>query len=248
MTKNRYSRVALLGLALGAGAMFAAILAGFGHRADLWTYRTGFSILRVAAWTGLGGAVIALIGCFLASRPGRRGVVLAAIGLIAGLLTYGVPSTGLKKARFLPKIHDITTDTANPPAFVAALAVREAAKARNSTVYAGDKIASAQRKAYPDIVTQKRPEPPARLFDRVLGVIRDSGWEVLAEDRRKGHIEATATTFWFGFKDDMVFRIVPDGGTGSLLDIRSVSRVGRSDAGANAARIRQFLKDLDTGN
>ncbi len=66
------------------------------------------------------------------------------------------------------------------------------------------------------------------------------GWEIIAVHEPVGKIEATAQTFWFGFKDDIIVRIQPDS-TGSLVDVRSVSRVGVSDLGANARRIRKYL-------
>ncbi len=68
------------------------------------------------------------------------------------------------------------------------------------------------------------------------------GWKIVDENQAEGRIEATATTRWFGFKDDVVIRIAPSGGNGSRVDVRSVSRVGRSDVGTNARRIRAFLK------
>ena len=70
------------------------------------------------------------------------------------------------------------------------------------------------------------------------------GWQIVDANREEGRIEATATTRWFGFKDDIVIRIVPTAAQGSRLDIRSVSRVGKSDAGTNACRIRAFRKKL----
>jgi hypothetical protein len=244
MTKPPISRIALLGLVIGIGALAAVMLAGIGTRADLWDFRTGFGILRPAAWTGLGAVAIGIIGLVIALRATRRGIAFAMVGIAAGALAYGVPATGLKKARFLPKIHDISTDTANPPLFVAALEARKKAKAKNSTDYAGEKIAELQRKAYPDIVTLKRTELAEQLFEKALATAKSEGWEILSADKAKGRIEAIDTTFWFGFKDDIVIRIASDGATGSLLDIRSVSRVGRSDAGANAARIRRFIVAL----
>ena len=241
MTKRPLSKIAVFGLMLGLGALLAAILAGVGTRADLWSYRMGLGILRYAAWTGLGGATVALIGCFAASAPARRGLALAATGAIAGLLAYAVPASGLNKARSVPRIHDITTDTATPPAFIAALEARKKSNAQNSAVYAGEAIATQQRKGYPDIKPLTVKEEPARLFDRALALARKSGWDILASDKDSGRIEATDTTLWFGFKDDIVIRIQADGSGGSRLDIRSVSRVGRSDAGTNAARIRHYI-------
>jgi uncharacterized protein (DUF1499 family) len=67
-------------------------------------------------------------------------------------------------------------------------------------------------------------------------------WKIVDENQAEGRIEATATTLWFGFKDDVVIRIAPSPGNGTRVDIRSVSRVGLSDLGTNARRIRTFLK------
>jgi len=125
------------------------------------------------------------------------------------------------------------------------LPIRQAANAANSTEYGGKKIADLQKKSYPDIVTQKRAESREAVFQRALEIVRGSGWEILAEDPNAGRIEATDTTFWFGFKDDIVIRVRADGPNSALLDIRSISRVGRSDAGANAARIRNFIRELN---
>ena len=69
------------------------------------------------------------------------------------------------------------------------------------------------------------------------------GWHIVAAKSEEGRIEATATTLWFGFKDDVVIRIMPTA-AGSRLDIRSKSRVGLSDVGVNAARIREFVAAL----
>ena len=86
---------------------------------------------------------------------------------------------------------------------------------------------------------------PADAFKRALQAARDMGWEIVAADAAAGRIEATDTTFWFGFKDDVVIRVEADG-AGSRVDLRSVSRVGVGDVGANAARIRAYLRTLGT--
>jgi uncharacterized protein (DUF1499 family) len=97
--------------------------------------------------------------------------------------------------------------------------------------------------AYPDLGPKMLPYPPGVAFERVLVAARQMGWEIIDADAAEGRIEASDTTFWFGFVDDVVIRIAPDG-EGSRVDVRSVSRVGRSDVGANAKRIRTFLKKL----
>jgi uncharacterized protein (DUF1499 family) len=88
--------------------------------------------------------------------------------------------------------------------------------------------------------------PPAQAFDRALAAARAMSWEIVASDPAQGRIEATATTFWFGFKDDIVVRIAAEG-AGSRLDVRSLSRIGKSDVGANARRIRDYLAKVKAG-
>ena len=120
-------------------------------------------------------------------------------------------------------IHDITTDTENPPVFVSVLALRK--NAPNSAIYGGPEIAEQQHAAYPDIRPLVSDLPPAKAFERSLSVARQMGWKIVDENPAEGRIEATATTRWFGFKDDVVLRIAPAAGNGSRVDIRSVSRV-----------------------
>ena len=80
-------------------------------------------------------------------------------------------------------------------------------------------------------------------FARARAAAQDMGWEIVSADPARGHIEAVATTFWFGFKDDVTVRVTPQGET-SRIDVRSRSRVGRGDAGTNASRIRRYLAKL----
>jgi hypothetical protein len=153
----------------------------------------------------------------------------------------GVPWYWQRRAREVPPIHDISTDTADPPEFVAILPLR--ADAPNPAEYGGPAIAAAQQQAYPDLQPLALPRPPEAVFGRAVEAARRAGWEIVASDSAAGRIEATATTGWFGFKDDVVVRIRP-ANEGSRVDVRSVSRVGRSDVGTNARRIRAYLVDL----
>jgi uncharacterized protein (DUF1499 family) len=136
-------------------------------------------------------------------------------------------------------IHDITTDTANPPQFDAILKLRK--QASNSVDYGGKEVADQQHKAYPDIAPQVLDLAPDQAFERSLKAARDLGWTIISRNEEKGLIEATDTTFWFGFADDIVIRISPQD-RGSRIDLRSLSRVGKSDVGTNAKRVREFLK------
>jgi uncharacterized protein (DUF1499 family) len=143
----------------------------------------------------------------------------------------------------VPVIHNISTDTLDPPTFDKLVAVREAEGA-NPLVYDAEVLAEQQQEAYPDVMTLASTQSTDQLFAQTVSVLQDLGVEVVNEDAAAGVIEATDTTFWFGFKDDVVVRI-RDTANGSIVDVRSVSRVGRSDLGANAKRIRAILRGLE---
>ena len=232
--------IAPLGLAVALISALAALLSGLGHRWEWWDYRFGFTVLKWAAWGGIAGAAISLCACLLSA--GRKRALLAGLlGVAIGVPAFGLPWTMRYQARDLPPIHDITTDTANPPQFAAILPLRK--NAANSAEYGGDKIAALQKKGYPDIIPLVIEAPPAAAFERALRVARESGWKIVAATPAQHRIEATARTLLFGFRDDVVIRVTP-AGDGSRIDIRSVSRVGRSDLGANARRIRGFLNAM----
>jgi len=229
-------------LLLGVIAAVLLLAAGPGTRFDLWDYRTGFQLMRWAAFAGLAAAGLASVMLLL---PGTRRAGLAGllVALALGLGAAFVPWNALRQARALPPIHDITTDTGRPPEFVAILPLRAAAP--NPAAYGGPEVARAQAGAYPDLRTQRMDAAPADAFKRALQAARSMGWEIVAADAAAGRIEATDTTFWFGFKDDVVIRVEADG-AGSRVDVRSVSRVGVGDVGANARRVRAYLRALGT--
>jgi len=188
------------------------------------------------------GAIALLLSLVALVRPGGKGMAL--VGLVLGLIAAGMPVKSIYTAKHSP-IHDVSTDRDNPPQFVAVLPVRAAAKAANSTDYDA-KTAELQKETYPDIGPLHLNMPAAQAFDRALAAARDAGWEIVATDPAQGRIEATATTFWFGFKDDIVVRVAAEG-NGSRLDVRSLSRIGHSDVGANAHRIREYLAKVKAG-
>ena len=141
----------------------------------------------------------------------------------------------------MPAIHDITTDTENPPEFDLILDFRK--DALNSSEYGGPEISSQQEKAYPDIKPALIEVTPDQAYEICLKTAKEMNWDIVNAKVDKRLIEATDRTFWFGFKDDIVIRITPSGKS-SRVDVRSVSRVGRSDVGTNAKRIRKYLKKL----
>jgi len=228
--------IAVVAVVVSAAAVLLLLAAGPGTRMGLWTFRTGFQMLRYAVYGGMGGAALALVALVVG---GRRG--LAALALVLGLVTILHPWQLRRSAQSKPPIHDITTDTDNPPPFVAVVPLRR--DAANPVAYGGPEIAAQQEKAYPDIKAAVLGVPPAQAFDRALDAAKKQGWEIVAAVPAEGRIEATDTTRWFGFKDDVVVRVRPEG-AGSRVDVRSVSRVGRGDVGTNARRIRGFLDAL----
>jgi uncharacterized protein (DUF1499 family) len=239
------NHVAELGLGLAIFAGVAAIFSGFGTRWGWWDYKSGLILLKVAALCGgVAGIVSLLVGVF--ARREHRGKIffIAAAGILIGLLTVGIPWSWAHRAGQLPLIHDITTDTINPPQFKSIMPLR--INAENTVVYKGLETASQQRRAYPDIRPLVLPISPVSSFNIALATAKNMGWQIINSNAEEGRIEAVATTFWFGFKDDIVVRVTPEL-NGSRVDIRSTSRVGLSDIGTNAERIRTFLQKMKNG-
>ena len=139
-------------------------------------------------------------------------------------------------------IHDITTDMISPPAFV--FIRPEDGYRINSLVYPGEEVSAVQRKAYPDISTFFTSEPGRKVFQASLFTAGLMGWEIIAQDLANFRFEAVAKTPLFGFTDDIAVRITPSEQGSTAVDVRSVSRVGISDLGTNARRIREFFSLL----
>lgn len=248
----------LAGLALVAGLAIGGVslASAMGIWLGLWDFRTGFAMLQfvgdfgrtVAAAALVAGVAVYLLGRRQAADGATRHAALALIGAIAAGLGYYVPASYVPGAgENIPPIHDISTDTVNPPEFVAVLALR--ADAPNTTVYGGsdgmtpERLAELTIGAYPNLTTRMFSDPPDAVFERALAAAQGLGWELVAQAPAEGRIEATDTTFWYRFKDDVVIRIQP-AANGTTVDARSVSRVGRGDAGTNARRLRAFFDAL----
>lgn len=228
-----------------AGATIVAallvLLAGPLHRIGI-DFRPLFAMMRYAAIAAGIGALVCAVAAFVARKGGdRRAFMLALAGVGAGLIAFLVPLGLMTKARSVPPIHDISTDTLDPPRFVAILPLR--AEAPNPAEYAGASVAAQQTAAYPTIRTLVLDTPPDQAYSRALAGAAALGWEIVAAVPAEGRIEATDTTAWFGFKDDVVIRIRPQGAA-SRVDVRSKSRVGMSDLGANAERIGRLMERL----
>ncbi len=228
----RWTRWAAWGAAAGSTAVVAA---PFG-------YRVG-APLGVASLLLVGGLLAAALSGFLLVVRMVRETGLrdreAGAALAAAVFVGAFPVAALVSGRGAPPIHDITTDPGNPPAFIAAVALNTPGRTDYDAA-----VAERQQAAYPNLGPARLPLAPAVAFERALTVVREMGWELLAADVDARRIEATDRSFWFGFADDIVVRITPDGDTGSRVDVRSLSRVGVGDLGANARRVRAFVAAL----
>ena len=174
---------------------------------------------------------------------GRQGRALAIVALIVNGLVAIPPALLYERAQQLPHIHDVSTDTADPPKFVAVLPLR--AGARNAVDYS-PQAGVEQKRGYPDIAPLRLAASPVDAFERVARVVGSMGWDVVSAVPDEMRVEATDTSWLFGFKDDVVIR-VRSTRDGSVVDVRSLSRVGGSDFGVNAKRVRALLRKIGAG-
>lgn len=231
------SPAAMLALALALAMASAAVVvgAGIGARRGAWDFLIG---LRAAEWA-VWGAAAALALALAALARGRRSRGAWVTGLLAIVLSVPLVFVGAQwkiAERIYPPINDISTDTANAPVFW---------DVPTPTDYPGRQVAELQRAAYPDLVTLELPTPPAQAYERALALVRERGWTVVASVPEEGRIEATVESRLYGFVDEVGIRVQPRG-EGSIVDVRSRSRLGRIDRGVNAKRIRALLADLRT--
>ena len=232
-----------LGTAMIVGALLAVLAIGlmmFGARLGFWQPIVGFGLIR-NYMNPIGYAVAGLAAIGLVYQLVLRnnaGAVKAGVALFIGVLIlaptiYGKFQTPVR----YPPIHDISTDTVNPPEFLVLDDSRSGAS--NTLVYGGTEVAEHQAKAYPDIAPIESSLSASEAFAEALNIGKKMGWEIVAQDQSSLRFEATARTPIYQFADDIVVVVTPTEGA-SRIDIRSVSRVGRSDRGVNAARIREF--------
>jgi uncharacterized protein (DUF1499 family) len=197
-------------------ALAAALFGALLAAASGPAVRTGLASFTVGILMLAAAGLLGFAGALLALwRGGRVGRALTA--LVVGLALAAIPAGAYVQARSVPRINDISTDP--------------------------QEQSEESRRAYPDIQPLRLKVAPNIAFERAKGAIEQSGWQLVREDASAGRLEAVATTFWFGFKDDVIVRVAADGG-GSRVDVRSKSRVGKGDLGTNAQRIRTYQRRL----
>jgi uncharacterized protein (DUF1499 family) len=234
--------LSLLGLGLAVASLLCLLVSGPGYRLGLWQFSAGIALVKAAGYISATASVVCLAGFVVwQTELFPQGLVPAIVGFVIASGVLGLTLKWKHNLASVPYIHDITTDTEHPPLFVAVLPLR--AGADNSAAYGGPDIAEQQKKGYPDLKPGFVSRPPVAAFPEALQAAIEMGWKIVASEPASLRIEATDTTPWFGFKDDVVIRLSPTP-TGSRIDVRSVSRVGKSDVGTNARRITAYLTRL----
>ncbi|MCP5382787.1 MAG: DUF1499 domain-containing protein [Kordiimonadaceae bacterium] len=240
--KKRPSRFATVVLIIALLGGLAALLMLFGASMGLWEPLAGFRYSRMynnnIGYVVSGLSVLCLL--YLLTQKKLMGKKKAILSLIIGLaILFPVIKSKVTETVKYPPIHDITTDTVNPPQFITLTDDRPGA--RNTLVYGGPEIAAQQTAAFPDIKPIMSDLSPDQAYQKALSVGKAMGWEIVSMDPSKHRFEGTARTPFFKFVDDTVV-VVSEMPTGSRIDVRSVSRVGVGDIGVNAKRIRKFIE------
>lgn len=244
-TRSWWARATLIGSMIALVLLF---LGPVGTRIGIWGFQTGLLVM-IPAGTLLAaiGLLVALISLFVSKKRGFAGdppALFTSIAICAVILvTMGLQ---FQKGTSVPAIHNISTDLSDPPRFTAVI-IEARGEGSNPLKYDAEKIGPQQQAAYPEVTTLIVSQSGAATLSSAVAVLEDMGLEVVNVDEEAGIVEATETTFWFGFKDDLVVRVRETAG-GSEVDVRSVSRVGLSDLGANAARIQQVLGALKSAS
>ena len=241
------SRLAVWARRMALFSLAAAVLA-------IIILRSGLLEIWPALATFVGALALAVVALLLALaafvviwREGLEGMgyALTAIGIAVALLAF--PTYLVAKSYKLPRLYDITTDPLDPPRYEALARIRP--RDANPIIYAGLSAAEQQRAAYPDLETLEAEASVQASYEAALAVITKRRWRIVDQrppqpPRREGRIEAIARTPIMGFRDDVVVRVRADG-NGSRIDVRSSSRYGAFDFGANAARVRALIEDID---
>lgn len=229
------SRIAKTSSVLGILSLLLLPVSALGTQFGVFHFRIGLLLFLAAAIIGL--VVIVIAALRTRRQPdeaSRKQLSRSALLALPAIAAFGFTALSGGGA---PLIHNVTTNPDNPPAFVAAASRRGGES--NPLTYT-EETAALQKAGYPDLKTLYTPLSPDQAFARALSVCNLLGWEVYHEDKNAGQIEAVASTRWFNFKDDIAIRLQA-GDSGTAIDLRSVSRVGKGDLGANARRIQKFI-------
>lgn len=243
MKKTNLSNTALM---IALTCFLIAILMVFGSSIGLWEPITGFGASRnyndlLAYITIIVGALTLIVNLYNKQiQAGIKSLLAIALGL--AILTPTIINL-INEPVHYPPIHDITTDIKTPPQFTFLTDNRPGAK--NSLVYGGVEITQQQLKAFPDLKPIRSKLTAKQAYLKAISIADAMGWDIVYQDQKTFHFEATARTPFFNFADDVVVQVSGKDNV-SIINIRSVSRIGRGDRGVNAQRIRDFTKRFES--
>jgi uncharacterized protein (DUF1499 family) len=223
-----------LSIKLAIAACVLMPVAALGTKFGLWPFTIGFLVLAASILLALITIVIAAIyilkEAYSADKSTMRNSALLAF------VPMAIIATVVAGAGDVPPIHNITTNLANPPIYEAVLPLRAE---DSNPLEITPAVAALHSAGYPNLKPMISDLSTKQAIAKAEQVAQNLGWTVVT-GQRPNYVEATVSSFWFGFTDDIVIRVTP-AQNGSIVDLRSVSRVGKSDLGANANRINQFI-------
>ena len=218
-------------------ALLMLPLAVTGFRLQLYPFSIALMLLGVSL---LIAAIVFLLALFISLKQAKNNEVnvkYTNAAMLFSLVPLLLLGSQIIKAKSLPVIHNVSTDTENPPEFNKLIAIR--GQGSNPHSYDQAKLAKIQTLAYPEIKTLIVEDNITQAFNKSLSVVEKLGWHLVSEDQPNGLIEASQTSKLWGFTDDVVIRVRQKTDK-TIIDLRSVSRIGKSDLGANAQRIQKF--------
>ena len=254
MAKSSWGqRLSWASFALSIGGLLVALIAAAGSGAGLWQFGIGFAILRYAFYAAILGGLLAIVAFAIAQRGGISTLRLNLISFVIAATFVIYLTNQIATAKSVPALHDVTTNLVDVPQFET-LKVRadnlegipDEGRPDLAALDPENRWKALHREAYGDIRTLRVAKNPEDAVRQIEALIAARGWQLAQVNLQAGTVEATATTLFFRFKDDVIVRVRADPirPGGSLVDMRSISRVGGSDVGVNAKRIRAFLADL----
>ena len=228
------SKAARLSQAVGTFALTLFVVAALLHRLRQISTPDFLAVIGLVTIAGFLGAMLAAVGLYGLWKYGAFGGRRSVTGLVLALIALTPLGLAAYHRAYLPQLADISTDLVDPPLF--------------STATESGLDAAAQA-AYPAVTGRRYAAPPERVFSLAEKLFTEKGWRVVPRQGAVPQgsdlmIEAEVTSAVFGFTDFVIVRVTDEGAT-TYVDMRSRSGYGRFDFGANAARIVDFLQNLD---
>ncbi|MCY3859769.1 MAG: DUF1499 domain-containing protein [Gammaproteobacteria bacterium] len=230
-----YSAITCLVLAIGGAWLHKFGVTSFGVSSML--VLVGFALSVLVALVTVGTLFVSVL------RKQPYGLFTMFVAFVICFCLAGYAAILHNKSTTHPVAHNISTDLVDPPVFSQAVVALRGEM--SNPVELDERKKELHKGAYDDIQSLVLNSSKDSVYSAALALVQESGWEIVTQNEQEGTIEATATTFWFGYKDDVVVRVRENvEGDSATVDLHSVSRIGQTDLGKNAERIRAFLADL----